>query len=159
MYSQFSFQNSLRQTLDASDRLEGGASDLFESAFHDGSASRLWRRPVKTLLHLTDSLRGFTVTNRYALGVRSIALANIVGSVDKPSDFDQRFRPLKRHSEPRWLRVATAMMRGATLPPVELIQVGGGYYVQDGHHRISAAKALGYAYIDAVVTVWKVEPA
>jgi hypothetical protein len=159
MYSQFSFQNSLRQTLDDSDRLEGGAADLFESAFHDGSARRLWRRPAKTSLHLADALRGFTVTNRYALGVHSIALANIVGSVEKPGDFDQRFRPLKPHSEARWVRVATAMIRGETIPPVELIQVGSAYYVQDGHHRISVAKALGYAYIDAIVTVWKVMPA
>ncbi len=41
------------------------------------------------------------------------------------------------------------------LPPVDLIQLGDTYFVRDGHHRISVARALGYAYIDANVTVWQ----
>jgi hypothetical protein len=40
------------------------------------------------------------------------------------------------------------------LPPVRLIQVGDVYFVRDGHHRISVAKALGQTEIDAVVSVW-----
>jgi len=31
------------------------------------------------------------------------------------------------------------------------------YFVRDGHHRISVARALGQAYIDAEVTVWEVD--
>jgi ParB-like chromosome segregation protein Spo0J len=38
----------------------------------------------------------------------------------------------------------------SVLPPVELIQVDG-FFVQDGHHRISVAKALGEDYVDAEV--------
>ena len=52
---------------------------------------------------------------------------------------------------------ATAMLRRVDLPPVELIQVGDDYYVQDGHHRVSAARALGYGYVDAIVVVWEIE--
>jgi ParB-like chromosome segregation protein Spo0J len=48
------------------------------------------------------------------------------------------------------------MLRGVTLPPVELIQVGDTYFVVDGHHRISAARALKVDHIDATVTVWEV---
>ena len=47
-------------------------------------------------------------------------------------------------------------MRGRSLPPVELIQLGDAYFVRDGHHRISAAAALGQQEIDAQVTVWQV---
>jgi hypothetical protein len=39
---------------------------------------------------------------------------------------------------------------------VELIQVGECYFVRDGHHRISVARALGQHAIDVEVTVWEV---
>jgi ParB-like chromosome segregation protein Spo0J len=51
--------------------------------------------------------------------------------------------------------VAEARLRGINLPPVQLIEVGGRYYVRDGHHRISVAQALGDTFIDAEVTRWQ----
>jgi hypothetical protein len=42
------------------------------------------------------------------------------------------------------------------MPPVELIQVRDVYFVQDGHHRISVARALGELDIEAKVTIWQV---
>jgi hypothetical protein len=41
------------------------------------------------------------------------------------------------------------------LPPVSLIQVGDRFYVRDGHHRVSVARALGQQYIEADITVWE----
>ena len=38
------------------------------------------------------------------------------------------------------------------MPPVELLKVGDIYFVRDGHHRVSVARALGRADIDAYVT-------
>jgi len=32
-----------------------------------------------------------------------------------------------------------------------VIHMGGIYYVQDGHHRISVARALGEEFVDAEV--------
>ena len=55
----------------------------------------------------------------------------------------------------RWLGVARAALRGEHLPPVDLIRAGDVYYVRDGHHRISVARALGQREIDARVTVWE----
>jgi hypothetical protein len=52
--------------------------------------------------------------------------------------------------------VAKARLKGVTLPPVELIQVGDVYFVRDGHHRISVARAFGQEHVDAEVTVWEV---
>jgi hypothetical protein len=52
--------------------------------------------------------------------------------------------------------MAAAKMRGVALPPVELIQVGDIYFVRDGHHRISVARAFGQEQVDAEVTVWDV---
>jgi len=54
------------------------------------------------------------------------------------------------------VRVATAILKGKPLPPVELIEVGGRYFVIDGHHRISVARMLKQSHIDAIVTVWDV---
>jgi hypothetical protein len=54
----------------------------------------------------------------------------------------------------RWLRVAAARDQGKVLPPVVLVQVGDVYFVRDGHHRISVARALGQLDIEAEVTVW-----
>jgi hypothetical protein len=36
------------------------------------------------------------------------------------------------------------------------VQIGNLYFVRDGHHRISVARALGQRSIEAKVTVWQV---
>jgi hypothetical protein len=41
------------------------------------------------------------------------------------------------------------------LPPVELVQVGETYFVRDGHHRVSVARAMGEGFVEAEVTVWQ----
>jgi hypothetical protein len=97
-----------------------------------------------------------TITHRYSNGTCAVALDQIRGSVDKASAFDIDFYPAQERTESRWIKVATAFLRGVSLPPVELIQVGDIFFVVDGHHRISVARALNHTHIDAVVTVWKV---
>jgi hypothetical protein len=57
----------------------------------------------------------------------------------------------------RWLRIAAARDQGKVLPPVVLVQVGDVYFVRDGHHRISVARALGQQDIEAQVTLWQVK--
>jgi hypothetical protein len=66
-------------------------------------------------------------------------------------DFDDTFYPRHERMRSRWLNVASLRLAGVALPPVELIHSGGIYFVRDGHHRISVAKALGEVYIDAEV--------
>jgi hypothetical protein len=88
-------------------------------------------------------------------GTRAVPIRQIQGSEGRSKDFDAAFRPLRAHNRSRWLSVATAMQRNVILPPVALIQVGDVYYVRDGHHRISVAKALGQEAIDAEVTAWE----
>jgi hypothetical protein len=68
---------------------------------------------------------------------------HIRGSESRSSDFDRDFNPLHDHNRRRWLNVAAARQRGKALPLVKLIQVGDVYFVRDGHHRISVARALG----------------
>ncbi|HBY99339.1 MAG TPA: hypothetical protein DEP84_36280 [Chloroflexi bacterium] len=95
------------------------------------------------------------VTGRYRAGAQTIAINRIAGSEGRSLDFDLAFRPLHNHSRERWLGIAMAYQQGAALPPADLVQVGDVYFVRDGHHRISGARALSQRYIEAVVTVWQ----
>jgi len=52
----------------------------------------------------------------------------------------------------RWERIALAHRRGDALPPVVLRARPDGYYVVDGRHRVSVARALGLSDIDGLVT-------
>ena len=86
------------------------------------------------------------------IGARTVAIDRIRGSEGRSLDFDINFRPLSERTRGRWLQIALIVLRGDSLPAVELVKSGDYYYVRDGHHRISVARALGQKYIDAVVT-------
>lgn len=111
------------------------------------------QRPA-SLLSLNQAAEGKVFDSAHQLGVTAVPIGQIAGSEGKSNEFDPAFRPLNSFSRDRWVSVAVALMQGKALPPVELIQVGEVYYVRDGHHRISVARALGQWSVDAVVTVW-----
>jgi hypothetical protein len=108
------------------------------------------------LLTMTEiEASGTPDTRRYA-GLQIVPICHIRGSQGRVYDFDRDFYPLQDHNQGRWLSVAEARHMGKSLPPVDLIQVGSIYFVQDGHHRISVARALGQRDIEAEVTVCQV---
>ncbi len=85
-------------------------------------------------------------------GLAVVPLDAIVGTVDRMQGFDRHFRPTTPQVRARWERIAAAMRRGEAMPPVDLYRVGDVYFVKDGHHRVSVARALGRHDIDAHVT-------
>jgi hypothetical protein len=89
-------------------------------------------------------------------GIRTVPISEIGGSEGRSRYFDRNFDPLYDQARGRWLSIAKARQQGRRLPPVVLVQVGDVYFVKDGHHRISVAKALGQRYVEAKVTVWQV---
>jgi hypothetical protein len=91
------------------------------------------------------------VQERYA-GEQVVPLDAIVGTVDRMQGFDRHFRPTTPQVRARWERIAAAMRRGEPMPPVDLYKVGEVYFVKDGHHRVSVARALGHHDIEARVT-------
>src|SRR5437764_8694616 len=91
------------------------------------------------------------VSERF-VGLQVVSLDQIVGSVDRGRDFDRRFRPTSGRLRGRWEQIAAAARRGESFPPVDLVRVGELYFVRDGHHRVSVARALGRTDIDAYVT-------
>lgn len=117
--------------------------------------SALMRRPHH-LLDLRDVRTACALSGRHYAGIRSVPIRHIRGSEGRSKDFDADFQPLRQHTRERWMSVAIARGQGVALPAVELIQVGDLYFVRDGHHRVSVAKARGQEAIDAEVTVWDV---
>lgn len=91
--------------------------------------------------------------NRHYAGIKPVRIEQIRGSEGRSTDFDRQFNPIHERTAKRWMSVYAAWQNGTVMPPVELVQVGDSYFVRDGHHRISVARALGLSYIDAQVTV------
>ncbi len=90
-------------------------------------------------------------TGERNLGLRTIELASIVGTVDRGRDFDRSFRPTSHRVRQRWERIAAAMRRGESMPPIKVFRVGDAHFVEDGHHRVSVARQLGLETIEARV--------
>ncbi|MBC7217722.1 MAG: hypothetical protein H5U36_06170 [Candidatus Caldatribacterium sp.] len=84
-------------------------------------------------------------------GIQAVPIARIVGTENRFADFDREFLPLSRRDRHRWARIHALYQEGKPLPPVSLVKIGDFYFVRDGHHRISVAKAEGALYIDAEV--------
>ncbi|MGD8791729.1 MAG: hypothetical protein PVF47_04190 [Anaerolineae bacterium] len=82
--------------------------------------------------------------------LEEIALDKIVGSVGRYRDFNRAFLP-RAHIDPgRWTRIDR--LRGQVdLPPIDVFRVGDVYFVQDGNHRVSVARARGQKTIMAHV--------
>lgn len=133
---------------------------LYHRALGRGRRGGLWSWFLgrsRRLLDLKEIEASCTVRARSYSGLRTVPIDKIRGSEGRTADFDHDFHPLKTHTQERWLGIAAARWRGRALPPVSLVQVGDLYFVLDGHHRISVARALGQQNIDAQVTVWQVE--
>ena len=134
--------------------------NLYHGALSQGRRGRLWSwlfGRSRSLLDLKEVEAKCKVTARSAASSRMVPIEQIRGSQERASDFDRYFYPLMNHTQERWVGIAVARQRGRTLPPVSLVQVGDLYFVLDGHHRISVARALGQEDIEARVTVWQVE--
>ena len=104
------------------------------------------------LASFADATAGRRATAHHDVGLQAVDLDTIVGSVGKAHEFDCGFRPGPTVDERRWLGIARALRSGESLPPVTLYRVAGRHFVQDGHHRVSASRAIGRQSVDAYVT-------
>ena len=141
----------------ASQNFQQSGRYQFEWARIRGELGQTWAaltRHRRNLAELQAASCGKRAGGRFA-GVNTVPVKAIRGSEGRTRDFDADFNPLTDNSQDRWVRIYAAQKRGAALPPVELIRVAETYFVRDGHHRISVARALGQEYIEAVVTAWE----
>jgi hypothetical protein len=117
-------------------------------------AHRLRREPddINLILPFDEVVAALGLRGERRLGLQTIPLDTIVGTVDSTRDFDRRFRPTSGRVRERWERLALAQRRGEPIPPIDVYRVGDMHFVQDGHHRVSIAMATGAKVIDAYVT-------
>ncbi|MDR2807531.1 MAG: transcriptional regulator [Spirochaetaceae bacterium] len=85
-------------------------------------------------------------------GMQIVPIKLIVGSEGRYRDFNNSFLPRKDFLRSRWESVDQARLKDITLPPIQLYEIGGAYFVRDGNHRVSVAKTQGVESIDADVT-------
>jgi hypothetical protein len=126
---------------------------------------RSWRQWLRTsrrqpapLLNLHDMLTALGTrapcqpdTGRDASG-QSIPVAAAAGTLARGDDFDVDLQPIHPHLRQRRDHIAALLDAGTPLLPVSLVRVGQLYFIADGHHRLSAAKARGQLAIDAQIT-------
>ncbi len=84
-------------------------------------------------------------------GMQVVNIDNIIGSEGRYKDFNKAFLPKKEHLRQRWESIDRAHLTDIVLPPISLFKIGDAYFVRDGNHRVSVAKAQGVMCIDAEV--------
>ena len=132
-----------------------------------GRAREAWRRrglatdqrkrsEREVLPSLFDRYPSAIAAPRRRVGLRGVPLDRIVGTMRHPSQNTADFLPLPRlrgeNWRARWQRITRALDGLAVLPPVDLVQVGEDFYVEDGHNRVAAARLAGAGEVDADVT-------
>jgi hypothetical protein len=112
----------------------------------------LRRDPASNQLLSFDEVKSaLGAVEQVYLGMRTVPVEKIVGSVGRHRDFDRAFLPSKGDLGARWKRIDQMMQRAEELPPISLYKIGDAYFVQDGNHRVSVARQIGVEMIDAEV--------
>jgi hypothetical protein len=156
MYAQMT---NMAMCADTCDRERQGRLHLHRRALNRGQLGLLWSKLTgrSTRLYSLKSIETDCVVHgRRSAGHQTVSIEQIRGSEGRAHDFDRDFNPLQSHTRERWLSIAAVLQRGKALPPVLLVQVGDIYFVKDGHHRVSVARALGQKAVEARVMVWQV---
>ncbi len=119
--------------------------------------ARLGGRPTSLLPFevISSVLRSYNQVPRR--NPEMIPLDKIVGSVGRYKDFTRDFLPKSTSMRDRWARVEQAMESLEGTPPIEVYCIGGVYFVADGNHRVSVARASGFDCIEAYITDIPVE--
>lgn len=83
-------------------------------------------------------------------GIQDVPLEKIVGSVGRFKDLTRHFLPRHDQMQERWIGIDLLIDKSGW-PPIELYQIGVVYFVKDGNHRISVARQMDMAQIEAHV--------
>jgi hypothetical protein len=112
---------------------------------------RLQPADVDVMLSFDEVVEALGRVGERDLGLQTITLESIAGTVDRRKEFDREFRPTSSRARARFERIAEAQRRGASMPPIDVYRVGELHFVRDGHHRVAVARAQGRDVIDAHV--------
>jgi hypothetical protein len=126
--------------------------------FQEALRTAFWRKArswlgkgCNDLLSYQDVFAHIKKQPQFNRGVQLVPLDQIVGSTGRSREFDLAFYPKKNTTGERWVNVAKTQYQGNKIPPVLLYQVGEAFFVEDGNHRVSIARANGETSIQANV--------
>jgi hypothetical protein len=120
--------------------------EVFSSIFHILSPEK---QRLLSLDEVKEVVRPQGETYR---GMQTVPIDKIVGSEGRYRDFNKGFLPKHERLRGRWTSIDRAHLQDVILPAIRLYEIGGVYFVRDGNHRVSVAKAQGVMAIDAEVT-------
>ena len=112
-----------------------------------------------TLLPLGEVTGRLRMLGQHYVGMRTIPVDRIVGSVDRAVDFDRLFRPRKRADLRQRLNSLRTAFADRPMPPISVYEASDLYFVNDGHHRVALAREDGVEFIDAEVTALRLSHA
>jgi hypothetical protein len=111
----------------------------------------LWQTLLQRLSGKPNHLKRLqSMVQHASRTLTEVALEDICGSINRAEDYTATFLPKREHDEERWARVYMAMSERG-VPPLELLEHRGKYYVLDGHNRISILRHWGVKTAEAYV--------
>ncbi len=110
-----------------------------------------WLRGEDNDLLSFEAVKHLHPKGEHYRGIRTIAVDQIIGSVDRYRDFDEAFFPRSDHLKERWTNIRRLKLEGKELPAIQVYKVGETYFVKDGNHRVSVGHMEGQKFIDAEV--------
>ncbi len=111
-----------------------GVEEQIDKDFHRAlmkASLRRWRNHLRReyahgdrLLSFDEAKGNLTRWTQGYLGMRTVEVEKITGSVGRHRDFDGSFLPRRLSMSDRWRRVDQAYHRGVELPAVSLYKIG-----------------------------------
>lgn len=132
----------------------------FQRARNQSFWTDIWARlsgQSMELLSFEEVKQKLRLQDDHYLGLQEIPLDNIVGSVGRYKDFNRKFLPKRSINKDRWKAVDALTIGVQGIPPIEVYKVGDAYFVIDGNHRVSVARAAGMPTIEAYVTEYRTD--
>jgi hypothetical protein len=120
------------------------------SAFIKDLMGFVQRRPVD-LLPFEKVKEKLKLKHLVERGIQEVPLNRIIGSLGRDHEFTRAFLPRQESLRKRWEEIKDLAEGPSGFPPVELYYVKDVYFVVDGHHRVSVARAVGASTIEARV--------
>lgn len=144
------FDDSTTKRAEKKHKLDVDFTQAMHKAFWEELKGFILRKSTRLLPFdkVKDKLEIWFVRD---LGIQTVSIDSIVGSEGRYRSFTKHFLPLEEDLRDRWKKVAQAHYFRQDLPPVELYKVWDAYFVKDGHHRVSVARAKGVRNIEARV--------
>ena len=139
-------------------RDRNSAINAFDTLRFHALRALVWSKLTRRKTRLASFSEGSrSSVNRKFVGVQEIPVEKIVGTLGREDDFDNKFRPLSNHLRDRWVDVFLNFSTEAW-SPIRVHKIGEQYYVEDGHHRTSVARAVGMTYIQAEIWEYSTRP-